>query len=423
LVVGAGIIGLASAYHIKLQDPSANVLIVDKAPAAGQGNTAKSAGGVRNLFSSEISQTLADTSISFYADQQEKRGIDLGLRLIGYLWLVSGRQFKKFESIEDNLHRAGAQFKLWNADELLEMMPDFRPMLDADDPETRIMNLDDVAMGIQGIRSGIVDVEKLVRFYEEQFRNLRGNVLYGVPVERLLVEPRRRIGIDGEPFEWQDKVISGVKTPRGEIRARKLVIAPGAWGRELLDPIGVDCHMNPVRKMIFVLRGSKAEGLLMTRGFNEYGIMPLTILPKGGVYLRPVPREAAFYTAMTEDLGRAFAKSEYPAVEESFYIHNLNPVLSKYFPTLKGLRPSNMWAGRQDWGSMDRNPYVFERGGAVIALATAGNGISRADAIGRIVAALSRGEKEARLYGAKKFEASKLGELNRVIEREGPILE
>ena len=41
LVVGAGIVCLASAYHIKRQEPSVKVLVIEKAPAPGQGDTAK----------------------------------------------------------------------------------------------------------------------------------------------------------------------------------------------------------------------------------------------------------------------------------------------------------------------------------------------------------------------------------------------
>lgn len=415
LVVGGGIIGLATACDIKRVDRSLRVLLIDKAPAAGQGDTARSAAGLRNIFSSEISRALSENTISFYEDVQEKHGIDLGLRFVGYLWLMSKKQFEHFESLEIS-KEVGTKCKIMSAEELKEKIPEFTPSAEASDDEARLMSLEDVHAGVLGIRCGIIATERIVRFYEEEFLRFGGEVLYNLPVEKILVEPKMRLGIDGEPFEWQQKIITGVKTNRGEIRARKIVIAPGAWGRELLDPIGVDCHMNPIRKMIFIIRGQKVQSLLHTPGF-KYGL-PFTVLPKGGLYMRPVPGEEAIYTAMTEGLGSPYAKSENPPVDERFYTYNLNPILSRYFPTLKALRPSNMWAGRQDKSTTDKNPYIFERANAVIALGTSGNGIMKADSIGRIAGALARGEEVAQLYDGRKFDVTKVGVSKRVIEPE-----
>jgi glycine/D-amino acid oxidase-like deaminating enzyme len=418
LVIGAGIVGLASAYHIKQRNPSLRVLLIEKAQAAGQGDTAKSAAGVRNIFSSEISRELSDSSIAFYKAVQEKRGIPLGLRFISYLWLMTENQFHQFQESDEKMTKSG-DFKIWMADELKSKMPRFRATLDRNDKEIQMMGLEDIAAGIQGIRCGIIAVEKLVSFYEDEFRKSGGEIAYGLPVEKIIVDPVKRIGIEGEPFEWQNKAIVGARTPRGEIRVRlKTVIALGAWGRELLDPIGVDCHMNPVRKMLFVLRAPKIEPLLNTPGFNKDNVIPLTILPKSGVYVRPVLEERSLYTSMTEGIGHSFVGSENPPVDERLYVYNVNPVLSAYFPDLRGIRPYTAWAGRQDWSSTDKNPYVFEKANAIIAIGTTGNGISKADAIGRIVAGLTLGEQKVELYGNLKFDASKVDVATRVIQPE-----
>jgi glycine/D-amino acid oxidase-like deaminating enzyme len=66
VVVGAGILGLATAYHLKNRNPGLNVLVVDKMGAAGQGSTAKSAAAFRCLFASRTNFALADSSAEFY---------------------------------------------------------------------------------------------------------------------------------------------------------------------------------------------------------------------------------------------------------------------------------------------------------------------------------------------------------------------
>ncbi|MBD3172477.1 FAD-dependent oxidoreductase, partial [Candidatus Bathyarchaeota archaeon] len=66
LVVGAGIMGLSTAYHLKKQDPDKDILVIDKYAGPGQGNSAKSEGGFRNMFTSKTNYLLADTSIDFF---------------------------------------------------------------------------------------------------------------------------------------------------------------------------------------------------------------------------------------------------------------------------------------------------------------------------------------------------------------------
>lgn len=50
VVVGAGLLGLSTAYYIKKMNPTNRILVVDKMGAAGQGNTAKSAAMFRSFF-------------------------------------------------------------------------------------------------------------------------------------------------------------------------------------------------------------------------------------------------------------------------------------------------------------------------------------------------------------------------------------
>ena len=71
LVVGAGILGLSTAYHIKLANPALKVLVVDKNMAAGLGSTVNSAAAFRCFFSSSSNLALADSSVEFYKHLQQ----------------------------------------------------------------------------------------------------------------------------------------------------------------------------------------------------------------------------------------------------------------------------------------------------------------------------------------------------------------
>ena len=52
VIVGAGVVGAATAYHLKRLSPDSRVLLLDRENRVGAGNTAKSAALYRNIFSS-----------------------------------------------------------------------------------------------------------------------------------------------------------------------------------------------------------------------------------------------------------------------------------------------------------------------------------------------------------------------------------
>ena len=96
VIVGAGIFGLSTAYHIKRLKPHDKILVVDQLSAAGQGNTAKSAAMFRCVFYSRTNLTLVDTSVEFYRYVYETLKVDLKLKWTGYLWLFSEHEYKKY---------------------------------------------------------------------------------------------------------------------------------------------------------------------------------------------------------------------------------------------------------------------------------------------------------------------------------------
>ena len=124
LVVGAGVIGLSTAYHIKQAHPDLSVLIVDRKSAPAQGDTAKSMAAVRDTFTSDVNRLLASSSIDFYRHVQTKQGFNLDLELIGYLWLLTEPQFKLFESVAPRMTEQGIRFKILEPNEVSSMIPD-----------------------------------------------------------------------------------------------------------------------------------------------------------------------------------------------------------------------------------------------------------------------------------------------------------
>ena len=419
LVIGAGIIGLSCAYHVKSENPDLQVVVLEKAGAAGQGDTAKSAGAFRNVFTSEVNRLLADTGVDFYSHVQRDLGFNLDLKFVGYLWLLTDEKFRRLEDVIDSMKREGIQLKVWDKNELKAMIPGANLRFDENDQEAKMIGLGSVDKGLQGIKCGIVSPDLIASYYEQAFLKVGGSIKYNTKVDSLLLHPLAKLGIPGEPLIWQDKKIVGVKTKAGDMFADTLVIAAGCWTDQLLDPLGIDARIKPRKRQVFSLRGPEIEKLLYTKGFNEYSVLPFTITPRAGVFIRPEPAERGFWAAAADELGRSFGFEEDPQAESDYYVYSIYPILSKYFPQIRDVNPTNMWAGQYDINTLDGVPYLFEEAGAIVVVGLSGSGIMKADAVGRMAASLYGKREYANLYGGRRIKVARLGvtERNTGIER------
>jgi FAD-dependent oxidoreductase domain-containing protein 1 len=418
VIVGAGVIGLSTAYHIKRQNPHSRILVVDKLNAAGQGSTAKSMSAFRCLFSSPINYVLSDSSVDFYCHVQTELGVDLKLFFVGYLWLLSEDDFAEMAPILKELAAKSLKYEEYEAEELakrLELAIRLRG-----DEEAELMGLKDVYKGIFIPKAGIVDADCIVKFYEDEFLRLGGEIHYGVKVEDLVVEAYQPLGITGEPFFWQESRVSGVKTNCGIVRAKKTVLAAGAWMPQLLDNIGIECFIKPKKRQVFAVEAKNPllRRLLFTQGFNPVGCIPFTILPKPRVLIRPFPTEGVFWLSYADDFPRAFKLEDDPQPEKNFYQYGIYQVLVKYFPQFRDCRPYSAFAGLYEINTLDGHPVIFEERDLIVVGGASGSGIMKADAIGRIAAALYNGEEYALLYGGRKFKVSDLSIKKRHVEPE-----
>ena len=86
---------------------------------------------------------------------------------------------------------------------------------------------------------------------------------------------------------------------------------------------------------------------------------------------------------------------------------------AKLFSSFAGLYAKN---------TLDGQPVVFEENGIIVVGGTSGSGIMKADAVGRIAAALYAGQEYAALFGGEKFKVSDLGLEERKVEPERLII-
>ncbi len=429
IIVGAGVLGVATAFYIQKNNPGKRILLVEKTLAAGQANTAMSAAAVRNMFSSSTNQILTDTSIKYIEHIQNELGHELLFEKTGYLWLLSEKQFEH-ESVQvwmERMKESGIHYKVYNKEELKKLIPGLNVNF-ANDEEAELMNLQEISYGLFGGDCGVLDPTRLVEYYFEAFKEISHvKPRFGVKVEKLLLEAEPKLDLPGEPYVWQQKKIKGIVTNKGTFRADVVVLATGAWANELLDPVGINSLTKAKKRQLFVLHAEdnpKMVELLDTKGFNEIGCIPFVILPSAGVYFRPQLQERGFWIGCGDKFGRAYEYTQTDDVmapESSYYENSLYPVLSKYLPAFEGARPVNSWAGCYCY-SQDSIPYVYMENGVLVVNGASGSGIMKADALARIADAIYRGLPEAELFGGKKVPSNMLSIKDRKVDIESVVI-
>ena len=424
VVVGAGIVGLTTAYHLKRLRPGARIVIVDKAPGPASGDTSKSAAAFRVFFTNRTNFALANHSVSVYSEIQ-RSGWDLGMRFVGYLFMYDERLWRRMSPGLREVERRGLEYRIYDAGEL-ERLLGVRVNVEGLE-EAELMGARNIEGGLFVSKAGILMADRLASYYYEKLRGMDGvTFAFSTRVTGFILEPRRPIGVEGEPFPWQDTRVAGVTVEGGrEIRAReKTIVAAGAWTPYLLWPIGVDSFSRPKKRQIFVLKADTPERrrMLYAEGFNRYGVSPMLIFPNGA-YMRPAPEESSYWTGYSDELGRPFELEEDPVAEDSFYIYGVHPMISLYAPAYEGAMPSNKWAGHYDI-SFDGMPVIYEPfdSDLVVSAGTSGSGILKGDAIGLVTAGVALGMDEVELHGGETLKTKWLGLRERLHEREYMII-
>jgi sarcosine oxidase, subunit beta len=387
IVVGAGILGAATAHHILSGQPQLSVLLIDRDGVA-QGNTSKSVAMVRDTFTSPPSHALAYASIEAYKHMHEAVGGGIGLNRMMYLWLFTEKRADYNARAIRRLRSEGVDVELLDADTLHDCAPCMA--LVPDDEES-------VAYGIPPIHSGLlcrncfaVDPVAIAQHYVNAFTSAGGETRYGAEVENFARHPLKPLRFEGEevpgqPFPSQAQKIDGVRLTTGEtLRARTTILATGAWSRQLTDKLGRGSLLSPKKRQWFYLEGKKLATLFDLPGFgNEDGTLPFTVLPQG-IYMKP-SREGGFYLAFADDIGREISLDTAP--ERDYLVNCIHPFVKGYFPAFASATLKAMDAGSYCYDEVYRTPIVdWIHEGIMLVSGASGSGIMKADAIGRVAA-------------------------------------
>lgn len=226
VVVGGGIIGCSTAYHLAKKGVK-DIVLLEK-DFICSGSTGRCGAGVRQQWGTETNCTLSIKSVEAFEHLQEELDYpeDIEFKQGGYLMLAHSapilEQFKKNVALQ---RRLGVDVSLVTPEEAREIVP----MLD--------ITVDNLFGAAFCHRDGHLNPFKATDAYARAARRLGVDIRTRTPVTGLV-----RTG---------DRV-TGVDTPSGRITADTVVNCSGAWAGELCLMAGVETPLWAERHQILV---------------------------------------------------------------------------------------------------------------------------------------------------------------------------
>jgi len=223
VIVGGGVMGASTAYHLALKGCK-KVVLLERDPLFGQETTGKCAGGIRYQFATEINIRLSLLSLPMLDRFEVELGQAIDLRRCGYLFLLTREEHvKAFHASLALQHRLGVMTEWLKADEVRSRLP--------------LMCLEDVLGATWNPQDGLVDPNSIVQGYIAGAKRLGAKCLTDVEVKNITLKNGR---------------IHDVKTRLGEIETPIVVNAAGPWAAQIGTMIGVDIPVVSVRRQIAV---------------------------------------------------------------------------------------------------------------------------------------------------------------------------
>lgn len=249
VVVGAGVVGAAIAFHLTRLGVR-DVVAVEKGAVAGRAS-GRSGALVRTHYTNPDEARVALAALPWFEAWPDRVGGERCFTRTGFLQMVDARDRSTLRDNVEQLRRIGVDTRLVEADEIVELAPYLR--------------LADGELAAYEPRSGYADPVATTVGFASAARRRGATVSEGVAVTAVLTAAGQ---------------VRGVRTTAGDIATPTVVLANGAWSTSLLRPLGVELDITPIwAQVTFVARpGGLAAG---PSGH-------LTIIDRAnGCYLRP----------------------------------------------------------------------------------------------------------------------------------------
>ncbi len=351
MIVGGGVVGSACAYYLRKHGFSGSIAIVEKDTTWQWSATARSAGGLRQQFSTPENIALSTFGIRLVKNLKEEFGpdADVGFKEHGYLICASEEGLPVLAENHAVQIAHGADNVLLEGAELSRRFP--------------WLVADGIAAGCFGLSNeGWVDPYMLAALFR------KAAVAQGVDIVAGEV-----MGLTRESNR-----ISGAALASGEtIGCGALVNAAGTGAGKLAAMAGVALPVGPRKRYVYVLDCPQATDALRKA--------PLTVLP-GGVYFRPEGRN--FLCGLSPEEHEEPAEMDWE-VDHAWFEERIWPVLAEHVPLFEAIKVVSAWTGHYDYNALDQNAVIGphpEVTNFLFANGFSGHGLQQGPATGNAIA-------------------------------------
>ncbi len=353
VIVGGAVVGSATAYYLKKQGFSGSVLVVEKDMSFAECCTARSAGGIRQQFSTPENIALSQFGLQLLRNLKAEFGpeADVSFREQGYLLLASsdGLPILKANLAIQTAH--GASTLLLDRDGLALRFP--------------WLNVEGIAGGAFGpAGEGWLDPHSLMS---------------------LLRRAARDQGV-----KWREAAATRIDRKAGRITAVGLsdgstvecgaiVNAAGAGAGAVARLAGIDLPVGPRKRYVYVLDCREPGEAAHRR--------PL-LVDASGVWLRPEGQTFICGLSPEEDEEPQIGGYD---VDYDWFETRIWPLLAERVPAMEAVKVVNAWVGYYDYNSLDQNAVLGPHpdiANFYFANGFSGHGLQQAPGAGNAIAEL-----------------------------------
>ena len=346
IVIGAGISGAATAYH--LRKAGAKTLLIERGEPAS-GGTGKSAAIIRQSYSTPLLVRLARASITMFENAKAELGSDAGFVQDGYCFVVSADMLegaKKNVAMQKGL---GIVNEWSDGPGFPQHLPETQSRRHRGHRLRAAWRLRRPRAGDRGLCGGIHECRR------------------GIPRAHA-----------GAATVAAGRPRHGCRTRQWRGERQPVVNAAGPWAKPLAESAGLDLTMRSVREQDTVWQipaGRKIRKTSISMGVDA-------------VYYRPLGQDRFI-------IGRGFPKEyadvdpyNYKTAADGDFISDVQTRVERRFPSFAGMKLIEAYAALYDV-TPDWYPFVGPRAG-IVGYADfsggSGHGFKIAPAIGRELA-------------------------------------
>lgn len=222
VVIGGGIIGCSTAYHLA-RDHKADVILLEQGTLTS-GSTWHAAGLVGQLRSSASITRVLKYSVDLYKGLEAETGLATGWKMTGCLRLATNAdRWTEFRRLATTAKSFGMDMHLLTPQEVKAMWP--------------LMTVDDLVGASWLPTDGQASPSDITQSLA------RGARMHGAKI----VENVRVTG-----FDIEDGRIRRVRTTLGDIACEKVVNCAGQWARQVGAMAGINVPLQPVKHQYII---------------------------------------------------------------------------------------------------------------------------------------------------------------------------